>query len=93
MLRFMDRVEIAPVALLHAAYTWFVTLDQGHEDGVDHELRAWIKSLARRPTGRPAGERPEFSPEAAAYLHRIATDGTLKAALQEIAAEDPDLAD
>ena len=70
----------------------FVALDaQGH-DGVDYELRAWIKSLAR-PRRHTEGERREFSPEDAAYLRRIATDGTLKAALQEIAAGEPDLAD
>ncbi|MGH8990857.1 MAG: hypothetical protein ACRDZ7_04940 [Acidimicrobiia bacterium] len=64
----------------------------GHDDGVDHELRAWIKSLSR-PVTRVEGENREFSPEDAAYLRRIATDGTLKAALQEIAAGEPDLAD
>lgn len=64
----------------------------GHDDGVDHELRAWIKSLAR-PSRRAEGESREFSPEDAAYLKRIATDGTLKAALQEIGVSEPDLAD
>lgn len=64
----------------------------GHDDGVNHELVAWIKSLAARPTRRE-GESREFSPEDAAYLRRIATDGTLKAALQEIGASEPDLAD
>jgi hypothetical protein len=75
-------------------YTSFVALDaQGHDDGVDHELRAWIKSLARRPSRHDDPDRFKFSPEAAAYLNRIATDGTLKAALQEIGASEPDLAD
>ena len=59
---------------------------------MDNELRAWIKSLAR-PSRRVEGESREFSPEDAAYLRRIATDGTLKAALQEIGASEPDLAD
>ena len=64
----------------------------GHNDGVNHELVAWIKSLADRPARRE-GDSREFSAEDAAYLRRIATDGTLKAALQEIAASEPDLAD
>lgn len=66
---------------------------QGHEDGVDHELRAWIKSLARPPLPSDDPDRCEFSDEAAAYLTEIATDGTLKAALQEIGASEPGLAD
>ena len=66
---------------------------QGHDDGVDHELRAWIKSLARPARRAEGGERRKFSSEDAAYLTRIATDGTLKAALQEIGASEPDLAD
>jgi hypothetical protein len=71
-----------------------VALDaQGHDDGVDHELRAWIKSLARRPSPSHDPDRYRFSDEAAEYLKRIATDGTLKAALQEIGASEPDLAD
>ncbi|MGH9042140.1 MAG: hypothetical protein ACRDZ3_18125 [Acidimicrobiia bacterium] len=65
---------------------------QGHDDGVDHELRAWIKSLAR-PLPSDDPDRYKFSDEAAEYLTRIATDGTLKAALQEIGASEPDLAD
>jgi DNA-binding transcriptional MerR regulator len=60
---------------------------------VDHELRAWIKSLAARPRRRADGESRQFSPEDAAYLRRIVTDGTLKVALHEIAASEPDLAD
>lgn len=65
----------------------------GPDEGVNYELLAWIKSLAARPRPRAEGESREFSPEDAAYLRRIATDGTLKAALQEIAASEPDLAD
>lgn len=37
-------------------------------------------------------ERYRFSDEDAAYLRRIATDGTLEAALQEIGESEPDLA-
>ena len=71
-----------------------VALDaQGRDDGVDYELRAWIKSLARRPSPSDDPDRYKFSDEAAAYLRKIATDGTLKAALQEIGASEPDLAD
>ena len=66
---------------------------QGHDDGVDHELRDWIKSLAAPPLPRDDPNRYKFSDEAAAYLRKIATDGTLKAALQEIGASEPDLAD
>ena len=85
--------EIVRRAYRSDGYTSFVALDaQGHDDGVDHELRAWIKSLARTAP-RAGGERRKFSPEDAAYLRRIATDGTLKAALQEIGASEPDLAD
>ena len=65
----------------------------GRDDGVDYELRAWIKSLVRRPGTRRDPERYKLSDEAAAYLTKIATDGTLKAALQEIGASEPDLAD
>lgn len=64
----------------------------GHDDGMNPELVAWIKSLADRPARRE-GEGREFSAEDAAYLKRIATDDTLKAALREIAASEPDLAD
>jgi hypothetical protein len=71
-----------------------VALDaQGHDDGVDYELRAWIKSLVRRPTASRDPERYRLSGEAAAYLTKISKDGTLKAALQEIGASEPDLAD
>lgn len=66
--------------------------DAQDHDGVDYELRAWIKSLARQ-TRRPDLANREFSPEDAAYLTRIATDGTLKANLQAISASEPDLAD
>ena len=61
--------------------------------GVDRELRDWLRSLAK--TGDRAGPRADsavFSTAAADYLERIATDGTLKAALDEIAAAEPELA-
>jgi len=61
--------------------------------GVDHELRAWIKSLAKPAPSAGWNGPPEFSREDAEYLRRIGTDGTLKAALQEIAAGEPELAD
>ena len=64
----------------------------GQDEGVDHELRAWLRGLAKPSSAVYRKGRPDFSPEDAAYLKRIATDGTLKAALQEIAASEPDLA-
>jgi hypothetical protein len=67
--------------------------DHGSDDGVNYELLAWIKSLATPPLRSDDPDRYKFSDEATAYLRRIATDGTLKAALQEIGASEPDLAD
>ncbi|MGH2601169.1 MAG: hypothetical protein ACRDJ9_17510 [Dehalococcoidia bacterium] len=63
-------------------------------DIVDRELRDWLRSLAVRPdeAGR-ASRRRELSEQDAAYLARIATDGTLAAAVAEIGATDSDLAD
>ncbi len=61
--------------------------------GVDRDLRDWLRSLAVQPTG--AGSRSaagELSAEGAEYLERIAGDGTLGAALAEIAATEPELA-
>jgi hypothetical protein len=61
--------------------------------GVDRELRDWLRSLA--VTGAGAGPRTHqaaLSGAAADYLERIAADGTLKAALNEIAAAEPELA-
>lgn len=58
---------------------------------VDRELRDWLRSLAVLPDG--ASHPPaQLSDEAAAYLERIAVDGTLKAALNEIATAEPELA-
>ncbi len=60
-------------------------------DVVDRELRDWLRSLS---TDTLTAERPrDLSEDGADYLERIATDGTLRAALAEIAATDPDLAD
>lgn len=58
--------------------------------GVDRELRDWLRSLAGS-ADRPAA-RPGLSAEAAEALERMATDGTLKAALDEIGTGEPDLA-
>ena len=70
-----------------------VALDaHGRDDGVDQELRSWIRSLAKPSSSGGRTGLPKLSREDAAYLRRIATDGTLKAALQEIAASEPDLA-
>lgn len=59
-------------------------------NGVDRELRDWLRSLAGK-ADRPAA-RPSLSAEAADVVERMATDGTLKAALDEVAAGEPDLA-
>ncbi len=64
----------------------------GLDDDLNRELKAWIKGLAKASSAGRRKGRPEFSREDADYLRRIATDGTLKAALQEIAASEPDLA-
>lgn len=60
---------------------------------VDRELRDWLRSLA--VTGEGAAERAHdavLSEAGSDYLERIATDGTLTAALDELAAAEPDLA-
>lgn len=62
-------------------------------NSVDSELRDWLRSLA--VTGAGAGPRAHdalLSAAAADYLERIAADGTLKAALNEIGAAEPELA-
>ena len=62
-------------------------------NSVNRELRDWLRGLA--VTGDSAGPRTHdavLSGAAADYLERIATDGTFKAALNEIAAADPELA-
>jgi hypothetical protein len=60
---------------------------------VDRELRDWLRSLAVTGEGTAVRAHGAVLSEAASdYLERIATDGTLKAALDELAAADPDLA-
>lgn len=60
---------------------------------MDRELRDWLRSLAvHRADGEPARPPHEFSEEDAAYIVRIAGDGTLAAAFAEIAATEPELA-
>ena len=58
---------------------------------VDRELRDWLRSLAV-DAGGPSHPAAQLSDAAAAYLERIASDGTLKAALNEIATAEPELA-
>jgi len=63
----------------------------GHNGAVDRDLRDWLRSLAH-PRGRqPQAVPPDISDEAADYLAQIARDGTLKAALAELGAGDPEL--
>ena len=60
---------------------------------MDRELRDWLRSLAVETNdGTTTSWRHELSDEGAAYLERIARDGTLAAALAEIAATEPELA-
>lgn len=66
------------------------TRPRRHNEGVDRELRDWLRSLAVAP-GPGEGEQA-LSDADASYLERIAGDGTLAAALAEIAATEPELA-
>ena len=60
---------------------------------VDRDLRDWLRSLAVHHDDRELAPRQhELSDEDSAYLERIAGDGTLAAALAEIAATEPELA-
>jgi len=60
---------------------------------MDRELRDWLRSLAVKTDSAPLSTHDAvLSDSAADYLERIATDGTLKAALNEIAAAEPELA-
>ena len=52
---------------------------------VEIRLRSWLRARTENPDAVLSGT-------AADYLERIATDGTLEAALNEIAAPDPELA-
>ena len=63
---------------------------------VDRDLREWLRSLGKpapRVNGATVSEDRELSDDAAEHLARIASDGTLKAALAELSASDPDLSD
>jgi len=58
---------------------------------VDREWRDWLRSLGpSRAEG--ADVHTDLSPEGVDYLVQITSDGTLKAALDDIAASEPDLA-
>jgi hypothetical protein len=60
---------------------------------MDRELRDWLRGLAVPRGGHGTLEQPvELSEEASEHLARLATDGTLKAALAELAASEPELA-
>ncbi len=62
-------------------------------DTMDRELRDWLRSLAEPSGGHDTLDHPgELSQEGSKYLARVATDGTLKAALAELAANEPELA-
>ena len=62
-------------------------------DTMDRELRDWLRSLAEPRCGHDTLEhRGELSREGVEYLAKVATDGTLKSAFAEIAANEPDLA-
>lgn len=60
---------------------------------VDREYRDWPKSLSKPAAERAVDARTPFSDEAANFLDRIATDGTLKAAFREYGEQDAELAD
>jgi hypothetical protein len=56
---------------------------------MDRELRGWLRGLAEPRGGHETLDHPdELSAEGAEYLARIATDGTLKAALAELTLGD-----
>lgn len=59
---------------------------------VDRDLRDWLRSLAVHHDDGAPPARGELSEEGASYLERIARDGTLSAALAEIAATELQLA-
>ena len=71
----------------------YLAIDRRRIARVDRELRDWLKSLAGHGDGEEAVVASrQVSDEAADYLERIATDGTLKAAFAELAESEPDLA-
>ncbi len=66
---------------------------EGTISSVDRELRDWLRSLAVTGGGAAERDRDAVLSEAGSdYVERIATDGTLAAALNELAAAEPDLA-
>lgn len=58
---------------------------------MEADLREWIRGLAAGDADSAVASQ-EISSEAADYLERIATDGTLKDAFAELAEHEPDLA-
>jgi hypothetical protein len=62
-------------------------------EDMDHEMRDWRRGLPEPIAAHATLEGPdELSAEGSEYLARVATDGTLKAALAELAASEPELA-
>lgn len=59
---------------------------------MDRDLRDWLRSLAVHQHEGSSQVAEQLSDEGAEYLVRIAADGTLAAALAEIAATEPQLA-
>jgi hypothetical protein len=59
---------------------------------MDRELRDWLRELAKSHAQETLEPPAELSEEGSEYLGRVATDGTLKAALAELAASEPELA-
>lgn len=60
---------------------------------MDRELRDWLRSLAEPRSSQDTLDRSNaLSEEGVAYLAAVATDGTLKSALAELAASEPELA-
>lgn len=72
-----------------------MTASDGRKEGtmasVDRELRDWLRRLTSGGATR-RGRGAVLSDAGADQLERIATDGTLKAALDEVATAEPDLA-
>ncbi len=70
-----------------------MTVGCGHNGSVNRDLRDWLRSLAGHESAHDVPSTGgSISDEGAAYLERIAQDGTLAAALTEIAANEPELA-
>lgn len=58
---------------------------------MDSEWRDWLRSLGAPPADG-ADVDTDLSPEATDHLVQITVDGTLKDALDQIGASEPDLA-